>query len=143
MTDKDSNLSVGFVVVFLLVVLAFAFQGHKDEPRQEDTVKPAAPVHIAQPLDYTRPVYTTNGAVICDVSVLQSEEGLLNVLRARTMIFEDPEPKLAALGCMMARGGVPLINPRPAADMPHVVLAGTSSFTFMSDVTNDPTGASQ
>jgi hypothetical protein len=143
MTDKNRNMLIGLSAVMILLMLYSATSG--TAPQHEDTSAPItpSPAHITQPLDYTRPVYTTNGAVICDVSVLQSEEGLLNVLRARTMIFEDPGPKLAALGCMKARGGVPLINPRPAADMPHVVLAGTSSFTFMSDVSNDPTGASQ
>jgi hypothetical protein len=137
MTDKDRNMLIGLGAVMLLIVLFSATSG--TAPQQEDTAAPItpSPAHIAQPLDYTKPVYTTNGAVICDISALDSEDGILNILKARSTILEDPEPKLRALGCVMVRGSVPLINPRPAADMPHVVLAGTSSFTFMSDVTND------
>ena len=115
--------------VFWGVVGAFAiysFVTSKKEPEK-----------ATAPLDYSKPVYTTDHAVICPISLLSDPRADHDISSVMNMYMSPftMDSKAEKLGCEVWHGGIE-VTARPMNGMAGLVTVNTAAFTVAAHLTN-------
>lgn len=103
--------------------------------------KPSEPEKASTPLDYSIPIYTTDHAIICPVSLLsdlRADHGIATVMDMYTSPF-TAESKAEKLGCEVWKGGIG-VTAKPMDGMAPLVSLNAYAFTVDAHLTNDPNG---
>jgi hypothetical protein len=93
------------------------------------------------PLDYSKPVYTTDHAIICPLALLndrRANHDIAAVMDMYTSTF-TAESKAEKLGCEVWKSGVE-VAAKPMDGMAPLVMVNASAFTVGAHLTNDPEG---
>ena len=106
--------------------------------------KPDAPEKAYIPLDYAKPIYTTNHAIICPVSLLSDRRADHDRSAVMDMYMSTltAEGKAKDLGCEVWTGGIE-VSAKPMDGTTSLVTVNTFAFTVPAHLTNDPNGSIQ
>lgn len=103
--------------------------------------KSSEPEKAIAPLDYSKPVYTTDHAIVCPLSLLsdrRADHDISAVMDMYTSAF-TAESKAEKLGCEVWKSGIE-VAAKPMDGMAPLVTVNTSAFTVGAHLTNDPEG---
>jgi hypothetical protein len=125
------KIVIGFLVL-LLVALIAAIANQDTDKNAEKTA----------PLDYSKPVYTTDHAIICPTSLLSDRRADHDIATVMDMYMSTftAESKAAELGCEVWKGGIE-VTAKPMDGMSHLVAVNTFAFTVAAHLTNNSTAA--
>jgi hypothetical protein len=103
--------------------------------------KSGEPEKVIAPLDYSKPVYTTDHAIVCPLSLLsdrRADHDISAVMDMYTSAF-TAESKAEKLGCEVWKSGIE-VTAKPMEGMDPLVTVNTLAFTVSAHLTNDPEG---
>lgn len=106
--------------------------------------KSSEPEKAVAPLDYSKPVYTTDHAIVCPTSLLsnnRADHDISAVMDMYTSAF-TAESKAEKLGCEVWKGGIE-VTAKAMDGMDPLVTINGSAFTVAAHLTNDPGGKMQ
>ena len=145
---------VGAVVLLALIILSVAHSD--DQPSSKDVAaitaldagtaadKAAKTEKPAPVLDYTKPIYTTDHAIICPISLLSDRRADHDIAAVMDMYMSTftAESKAAKLGCEVWTSGIE-VAAKPMDGMAPLVAVNTSAFTVDAHLTNNADGTMQ
>ena len=101
-------------------------------------ITPAPEEKLTAPLDYTKPVYTIEHAIVCPESLMFDERADHEPGIVGGMFGSHNESEAERLGCEVLRGGVQVvIGPRK----PPLVAVNNNYFTVENELTNNSDGS--